>query len=914
MSRLAKYKQIIKRQFNDFKKRSTKFKIITITSVIILSEFTAIIQPLLQPVYALGRSESLLSEINEIMASKIKFDNKSQAFVFNNGSPTSGQEFLQTGAQPISASVYQDFTKGVTVTDSVNKIDFKLTPKFQTFPGKKDGNRIIFPLLNRSGWVVQTIRGSGTKEDIILNRSGSDKQTYKYKLDLGPGLEARVEPDGSIGIYGNTLFSSNIATSNDGDAALLMKARQNAKKNTLLFYIPKPVIVEANKKHSSVKASYELQNDDLTINVAGLDKAYYPLSIDPSIYVVTAQQFMSGNNETNIDFDVANKLIKKSPTTGARFDTWDSTIDIPSVAWGGGTAAAGGYLYNAGGTSGTTTQSQTYTSQGASTFVVPADVTSITVKLWGGGGGGGAGGSAAAGGAGGGSGYVTGTISVTPAETLNVYVGGGGNAGTRNTAGGGGGGGGYSSVYRSTTLLALAAGGGGGGGGRNTSGNTGGAGGAGGGTSGVAGSAAGAAGGGGQGTAAAGGSGGTGGNNSGSAGSSLTGGGGGDGRTGAGADGSGSAGGGASGGAGGSVVSTSRAGAGGGGAGYYGGGGGSGSTSSSGAGGGGGGSSRTDGSLTGVTNTAGSGTTPGNSSDSDRAGAGDGGTAGASGGVGTSGYGGIIVVNYNGTTPTYVWAYSTSLPTPLSGGEGFAANGYMYVIGGRSASATCNPLTLVSPISANTTIATGNDPTGIGEWYVTNQLYTGNRYGNAAVYNDGKAYVLGGGCGATLTYASPVTQQTALLSQPQVAKYSIMIDTDSDVFPNRWLLNGVDNAIGARWQLKYRSMTNTTTSCTSPAMATWGQETSFGDVTLGLPGVYTPKDGSGTNTNCARFYYFNVTIDSSQAYGYPDDVTRGPTITDLTLQFTADPSKRLMHGRTFTGGLQQPDDTPYYTY
>jgi hypothetical protein len=153
-----------------------------------------------------------------------------------------------------------------------------------------------------------------------------------------------------------------------------------------------------------------------------------------------------------------------------------------------------------------------------------------------------------------------------------------------------------------------------------------------------------------------------------------------------------------------------------------------------------------------------------------------------------------------------------------------------------------------------------------------------------------------------------------VLSQPQVAIYSIMIDTDSDVYPNQWLLNGIDNSIGAKWQLKYRSMTNTTTSCAAPAMTTWGVETNFGNVTLGLPGVYTPLDGSATTTNCARFYYFNVTVDSSQAFGYPDDVTRGPTITDLTLQFTADPSKRLMHGRTFTGGLQQPVDTPYYTH
>jgi hypothetical protein len=257
------------------------------------------------------------------------------------------------------------------------------------------------------------------------------------------------------------------------------------------------------------------------------------------------------------------------------------------------------------------------------------------------------------------------------------------------------------------------------------------------------------------------------------------------------------------------------------------------------------------------------------------------------------------------------WTYTTSLPGPLSGADGFAVNGYMYLFGGRSDDTTCRPITLVAPISANTAIANGNDPTGIGEWYETNQRYSGDRYGAAAVYNDGKAYVLGGGCGSTLTYASPASQQTPLLSQPQVAKYSIMFDTDTDVYPQKWLLNGVDNSIGANWQLSYRSMTNTTTQCTSPAMTTWGQNTNFGNVALGTPGIYTPKNGSGTNTNCARFFDLVVTIDSSKTYGYPEDVSRGPTITDLTLEFTADPSKRLMHGRTFTGGLQQPDATPF---
>jgi hypothetical protein len=148
-----------------------------------------------------------------------------------------------------------------------------------------------------------------------------------------------------------------------------------------------------------------------------------------------------------------------------------------------------------------------------------------------------------------------------------------------------------------------------------------------------------------------------------------------------------------------------------------------------------------------------------------------------------------------------------------------------------------------------------------------------------------------------------------------------MLDTDTDVYPTKWLLNGLDNSIGAHWRLSYRSMTNPTANkagngagmdCSTAQMTNWGQTTNHGNVELGKPGLYTPLDGSGINTNCARYFNINVSISAQETFGYPDDVSRGPTITDLTVNFTADPTKRLMHGRTFTNGLQMPIDTPYY--
>jgi len=1850
----------VRRAFDRFLSLKLRYRVLIIAGVFVVAELFALYLPMLQSnSYALGNGEGLLGESSPEMAKKLTYDAAQQLYSFNaqqKKNPTDSTGSMTTA----SATAHKDPTKGVTVNDTANNVQLSMTPQFRLEEGRQSKDRIVYPLKNGTGWVVYTMRGVGVKEDIILKYAPSNVTSYSYKLSLGSTMDAKIEADGSLGIYGNSLLSSNVTTGTEKDALLLEKARKNAPKDTLLFTIPKPVVNDTKGPAKGIMAAYSLKGDVLTVTASGLTKGAYPLTIDPSIYVVTAEQFMAGNNETNINFDVDNKLIKKGRTTGARFDSWQDTASLPNSVWGASATAAGGFIYSVGGTS---FNGQTYTSQGSSSFTVPSGVTSITVKLWGGGGGGGGGArSGAIGGTGGGGGYVSATLSVTPGEVLDVYVGGGGGGGQYSAAGvdagGGGGGGGYSSIYRGGTLLALAAGGGGGGGARNA--NSGGNAGAGGGTNGINGSSVGNGGGGGGGTASAGGTAGNGGNNDGTAGLSLSGGLGADGRSAAnGADGSGANGGLSSGGNGGSPnINTTRPGGGGGGAGYFGGGGGGSTTSANGnaGGGGGGGSSRTDPGATGVTNSAGSGVSPGNSGDSLRNGAGQGGSAGPQlndGGAGSNGLVGISygaggtttsatvswakfntgsgtidsanpgtgacsgwcstaayslpsaranfsLVAYNGflyamggtdstgtrqstvyiaklgangepqlwhptdsnpnnwtywhqdtgltniraysgavaynnrmyllggigpTTPvntvqvadilptgklgswststnlpsnlyahdvqvyndrlyilggsstvggaptsnvyynkidsdgtlnswtqttsfsggrmnqggnmsvvwgayiyisggcsavnasghcmtiasdsqvasinadgsigewnnmagvtdtrmshsvvawrdniyeiggcssqdtstgdcnnnmlssikygavnqdgdastvgqsvgtttapcnaatptdcnlpgtTYIgnmlagavitngylyviggctnntcstttgnvayvaisstghmtrpstcpsgtyrgnawcvdttntvsggiaatspvvfggkiylvggltgfgnknaivrttvntdgsisawtsqsmtgvgatnvsyeyavaranaasagtnpgylyifggctnsssagctaytgnvyrcniqtsgaiagcstsgqlqigvipgssspglaimsgtlyagyvyliggvtpntqdlatvryakiddsanvvtvgsgwvespsvmnvgrrraaafgyngylymvggydastgvlpdiefikinvsdgslegdpansnkffvsgvqinqrwglsvpvsnsyayviggcttgaspggctvrtdviqtfqiynndsgapsgyansantyatnprrlgasatilngklyvaggcisttsdctdavntvsystidpasgalgsfadttatlpadrtwgqllnaggslyyvggqpdtaastattvyyatpagsgdvttwstasnglpaartkfgaavwnnriyvagglsdgsnattdtntvyvspqltsggnitsgwssgstsfnvarygaplvayannlyllggndgtnylsdtqyskidpstglagtWTDSRSLPIQVSQGSAFAANGYIYMMGGRTSNTACDPITLVAPISANTTIANGNDPTGLGEWYETNQRYTGNRYGAAAAYYEGKAYVTGGACGSgALTYVPTLadnTQQTALLAQPQVAKYSIMIDTDSDVFPTNWLLNGVDNSIGARWKLKYRSMTSPTTFCTSPAMTTWGQDTFFGDVTLGTPGVYTPKDGSGVSTNCARYYYFNVSVDSSQAFGYPDDVTRGPTITDLTLQFTADPAKRLMHGRTFTGGLQQPIDTPYYSF
>ncbi len=145
-------------------------------------------------------------------------------------------------------------------------------------------------------------------------------------------------------------------------------------------------------------------------------------------------------------------------------------------------------------------QRRVYSYTGANqTFTVPAGVTSIAIKIWGGGGGGTPGGSGYGAGqasTGGGAGYVTATLAVTPGQVLTLIVGGGGLAGGSagaDTFGGGGrrntfsgAGGGRSAIRNAVAVELITAAGGGGGGSANSAGqnnNT--AGGAGGGATGL---------------------------------------------------------------------------------------------------------------------------------------------------------------------------------------------------------------------------------------------------------------------------------------------------------------------------------------------------------------------------------------------------------------------------------------------
>jgi len=758
----------------------------------IVSTVGTIIQPFLddQAQYISEAARSILPRSNEQFGELLQMDTKTAAYVYNNNysGVTQDDQAGSVNDPRFSASFSTDAAKGIVVSDKISSVDMVLKPKFRVGQAKKEENRIFYKLAKHDGVLAYTSRTASIKEDIILESYDKNDITFEFELQLGNELEARLEQDGSLGVYGSDLpLNGNVATATDSDAALLEKVRQNAKKTKRMFSIPAPVVLEANKKPSQAKSHFELNGNTLKVATTNLQQAHFPVSIDPTVYIDSAAKLMRGNNETNVDFDVDNELIQKSQTTGARIDSWFSTTNLSNAVYAQGTAVAGGYIYSVGGVGAGTTNATTYNTAQSTTYNVPAGVNYITIKMWGGGGSGGNGsGSSGTGGAGGGGGFAKAVISVTPGENLTVIVGSGGaDRGTSSSAGGNGGG--FSAVLRSGTYLVQAGGGGGGGGALGNSSNDGGPGGAGGGASGANGTVGENSGSGGgfgggttlTGTPSDGGAAGTGGT-AGASGAANAGGNGGgsDAATCNDAMEAGDTGGNSgfgAGGAGGNDTSSCTNGGGGGGGRFGGGGGGSINNGNRGGGGGGGGSSYINptGLVAGTSvETTGSGTTPGNSGDSDRGGLGDGGTGGTSTSGGNAGDNGIVVISYStagSVTNAVYWAqFNTStnaiqspdpgngacsgwctnsvynLPTALRDLSLVAYNGFLYAIGGANSGGTPQTTVYIAKLGANGEPQLWHPTGGTPVYWHSDTALSNARSQFAAVAYNNRMYILGG--------------------------------------------------------------------------------------------------------------------------------------------------------------------------
>jgi hypothetical protein len=300
--------------------------------------------------YAISDVDSLLPQTHDIYDQKLQSDKKG-GYIYNAGYTVASESTGQSGQPKFTAKFGGLPVPSVSVTDPRSSIDLGFTPKFSVGTPQKDKSRVVYPIEGTDSSIVYTLGGSAVKEDIVLFSKSSDEKIYDFSLTLPAGTEARVESNGSLGVYGvSSVLLGSVTTGSEADAQLLEKARANGKKDQILFTIPAPVVFEGSRVASTrAHAEYIYKDGILRVRAFGLRAASYPLSIDPTVYIETARKLMRGNNETNIDFDPTNELIQKSQTSGARINGWIDTTETNSGAWGQAVATAGGYMYRAGG-------------------------------------------------------------------------------------------------------------------------------------------------------------------------------------------------------------------------------------------------------------------------------------------------------------------------------------------------------------------------------------------------------------------------------------------------------------------------------------------------------------------------------------------------------------------------------------
>ena len=348
----AKFAKLSYKSFVQKHRVASRIIAIIIVLVMLLGVFFEIYgsrEKIKEPVMS-SAVESLIGPPVEQYASKITPD-KDGGFIFNKEYKATADASGQSAGPKIKATFANGKTGAVSIQDPVNDVALTLKPKYAVLDPKKQANRVMYRIAGKDMTAIYSAKGSGVKEDIIIESvPKTDTLQFEYEVSLPDGVELRAEGDGSLAAYGvQSALLGNVSTGTEQDAELLKKARQNGEKSKLLFTLPAPFVVEVGKKQSSAKAWYSVQGTVVTLFASGLKTATYPLSIDPTIYVETARKFMRGNNETNVDFDTTNELIQKSQTTGARIDGWVDSVDMNAGLWDHSVAAAGGYVYRAGG-------------------------------------------------------------------------------------------------------------------------------------------------------------------------------------------------------------------------------------------------------------------------------------------------------------------------------------------------------------------------------------------------------------------------------------------------------------------------------------------------------------------------------------------------------------------------------------
>jgi hypothetical protein len=319
--------------------------------------------------------------------SQLTYHSSSKQYVFNEAAfsgAQAGSTQIGDGNSPKTAAYGAKLATGasqsLTVIDKTTQLSFSLSPLFSEMPGEAVTNagqpqtiptgtgqtqvdHVVSPIKGQAAEKIYTVKENGIKEDLVLTAAPNGGQdSFSYKLELPSTLTAKLDANGNLGIYSAdpSLFG-NITFGDTKTEQDVEKARQNSPRDNLVFLLPAPVIYQSGSEASDPagsQAKFTLNGDVLTVTATGLSNISYPATIDPSVVVASATNFQAGgNNEGNINFGTSGNQISTGTLTGGGVGAWSATTNIGSSNTDSGlmSVAYNGYIYTIGGYVGGTT-------------------------------------------------------------------------------------------------------------------------------------------------------------------------------------------------------------------------------------------------------------------------------------------------------------------------------------------------------------------------------------------------------------------------------------------------------------------------------------------------------------------------------------------------------------------------------
>lgn len=258
-----------------------------------------------------------------------------------------------TGKKPYQAELSKDPTKGITFSDSEGDRTINLKFLFKTTEPKLEDGRVIYPKGGNEKHIY-SFKKNGIKSDIILTEAPKENtKTFEWELTLGTDLEAKLMPNGGIGIYSpDPLLYGDLQVSDEKSQQLVDNAKKNGTKTNLVFELPAPFIIDANNNKTYDNVAYKLDRTKnlLTLEATNLNNQQYPITIDPTITVTTTSDFQKKTGDTgNVDSSTADEIRRSNISSGAVGNTWGTITALTTDRYGHTSVAYNGYLYVIGG-------------------------------------------------------------------------------------------------------------------------------------------------------------------------------------------------------------------------------------------------------------------------------------------------------------------------------------------------------------------------------------------------------------------------------------------------------------------------------------------------------------------------------------------------------------------------------------